>query len=256
MTYVISDVHGNYERWADIRNKINLTDDDRLIVLGDVIDRGPDGIRILQEIMGAANVTMMMGNHELMMLNSLSFTEEELNDPDNMDFFRNWTHNNGGLVTYEAFLSLPDNEQRDILEYLSKLPSRLHIEVNGRKFTLVHGFTNNEGSAEADVWSRPEGIHCPGNLTDGSLLIVGHTPVVSLMDEEDVEDAGRSHFRILHADNYIDIDCCCAYPKIRGSALGCIRLDDMSEYYSVCESNKVCCQHTRTGRKYYMMKNF
>lgn len=39
-----------------------------LYVLGDVIDRFPDGIEILQELMAMPNVKMLLGNHEYMML--------------------------------------------------------------------------------------------------------------------------------------------------------------------------------------------
>ena len=49
-TYVISDIHGQYEPFKRILQQINFSDDDVLYVLGDAIDRGPDGIKILKEI--------------------------------------------------------------------------------------------------------------------------------------------------------------------------------------------------------------
>ena len=43
-----------------------------LILLGDVIDRGPDGIALLLEIMEIPNAIMLLGNHKYMMLQYLS----------------------------------------------------------------------------------------------------------------------------------------------------------------------------------------
>ena len=49
-TYVVSDVHGQYDLLIKGLNRIDFSDDDYLWCLGDVIDRGPDGIKILQYI--------------------------------------------------------------------------------------------------------------------------------------------------------------------------------------------------------------
>ena len=72
MTYVLSDVHGDKRRFDEILRKIGLTPDDRLYVIGDVIDRKPGGIEILDTLLGMKNATLLLGNHELMMLNALS----------------------------------------------------------------------------------------------------------------------------------------------------------------------------------------
>ena len=71
MIYVLSDIHGNTERYNSIMQQINLQESDTLYVLGDVIDRYPDGIKILREIMKKANTKMLLGNHEYMMLNAI-----------------------------------------------------------------------------------------------------------------------------------------------------------------------------------------
>lgn len=46
-TYVISDVHGDYEGYMKILQLIQFSDKDALYVNGDVIDRGMGGVRIL-----------------------------------------------------------------------------------------------------------------------------------------------------------------------------------------------------------------
>ena len=56
MIYVMSDIHGNSKRFDSILNQINLQPEDTLYILGDVVDRYPDGIRILRRIMKMPNV--------------------------------------------------------------------------------------------------------------------------------------------------------------------------------------------------------
>ena len=68
MIYVMSDIHGNMRRFRSIMNQIDLKPEDILYILGDVIDRHPNGIDILEEIIPMPNVKMLLGNHEHMML--------------------------------------------------------------------------------------------------------------------------------------------------------------------------------------------
>lgn len=71
MIYVLSDIHRNMKRFNSIMEQINLKSEDTLYVLGDVIDRYPNGIRILRKLMKMDNVKMLLGNHEYMILNAL-----------------------------------------------------------------------------------------------------------------------------------------------------------------------------------------
>ncbi len=57
MTYILSDIHGNLRLFRRIQEEISLQADDVLYVLGDVIDRHPDGITIFKELMVKPNVT-------------------------------------------------------------------------------------------------------------------------------------------------------------------------------------------------------
>ena len=73
MIYVMSDIHGQKRRFDSVMEQINLQPEDTLYILGDVIDRNPDGIRILRQIMAMPNAKMVLGNHEYMMLNALYY---------------------------------------------------------------------------------------------------------------------------------------------------------------------------------------
>ena len=50
-TYVVSDIHGQYKLFMKMLKKIRLKDEDTLYVLGDILDRGPDPIRLVLKLM-------------------------------------------------------------------------------------------------------------------------------------------------------------------------------------------------------------
>ncbi len=49
MQYAVSDIHGCYDKYIELLRRINLKDSDTLYVLGDMIDRGPDVLDILED---------------------------------------------------------------------------------------------------------------------------------------------------------------------------------------------------------------
>ena len=98
MIYCMSDIHGEMDRFQAMLNEINFGPEDTLYILGDVIDRNPDGIRILREIMIRPNMQMLLGTHELMMLQSLYYPSDEPDDriwkrpkPDDPPYFEDRT---------------------------------------------------------------------------------------------------------------------------------------------------------------------
>ena len=56
MIYAVSDLHGCYEPYQKLLDRLCLRADDTLYVLGDVIDRGPDGFQILLDMASRPNV--------------------------------------------------------------------------------------------------------------------------------------------------------------------------------------------------------
>lgn len=68
MYYVCSDVHSNY---IALKKILDILDNkkDQLFIIGDVLDRGDDGFKILDEIMPRNNVHLILGNHEVALMN-------------------------------------------------------------------------------------------------------------------------------------------------------------------------------------------
>ena len=66
MTYCISDIHGEYDLFMRLLDKIKYSNSDRLIVCGDLIDKGAASVRLAKTIFDLPNSYCIMGNHEYM----------------------------------------------------------------------------------------------------------------------------------------------------------------------------------------------
>lgn len=132
-----------------------------------------------------------------------------------------WQQNGGGSTRRELLYMKTAESRIKILRFIRDLPDHLDIEVNGQLFHLVHGYP---GSNRDDrLWGRPEANAAAAPLP-GKTVIVGHTPTVFLNGDD------GHPFRIWHGNGIIDIDCGCGN-RSELRRLGCLRLDDMAEFY-------------------------
>jgi len=229
-TYVMSDIHGSYERYIKMLEKINFSNNDLLIIAGDVVDRGPDSCKILLDIMGRKNVEFLIGNHELMMLDGLREMEEMCGRD---EWYSIWLMN-GGRKTKSEFRSLRKAEQYRILNFIERAPYERYIKVNGRKFYIVHGgpegcdYSNKfNGKKYNIVWNRVD-IDNYVPVQEVDYVIFGHTPTPYY------QPTVGDHYTIFkgtgQASQLIGIDCGCGADN-EESCLGCLRLEDLVEFY-------------------------
>ena len=69
MTYVISDIHGDFERYEKMLDLINFDEErDVLFVLGNTLDFGEDSFKLLLDMSSRPNVYPIMGEHEYIAL--------------------------------------------------------------------------------------------------------------------------------------------------------------------------------------------
>lgn len=218
MIYVMSDIHGYYTRYKDVMRQIRLKKDDHLYVLGDCIDRFPDGLTILRELVRKPNVTVLMGNHEHMMLEALTFprTGDDI-------YMRRW-YLNGGDITHDRLMRCTKEYRTETMEIIRQLPINVEVRCNGIDYLLVHGSPlgykpKYEDIVKSAVWRRIDRYDV---MPEGKTAIFGHTPTVHYLP--------RQPMQIFYGDRMIGIDCGCAYDEDR--RLACLRLDDMKEFYS------------------------
>src|SRR5688572_26939239 len=64
----VGDIHGCASEFEDLLHKLTLSRHDRLILLGDLVNRGPDSARVIALARENAH-RALLGNHELRLLN-------------------------------------------------------------------------------------------------------------------------------------------------------------------------------------------
>ena len=118
-TYVIGDIHGCFDQFTELLKKINYKkDEDKLILLGDLVNRGPDSLSVINHCMADSNIITVLGNHDLYLLYLLSIDKAT-----------------GSL---KEVVEADRNKQ--IFKWLLKMPLMLEIvdEVTGNSFLITH----------------------------------------------------------------------------------------------------------------------
>ncbi len=186
--YVMSDIHGNYEKYQQALKAIKLQENDILYVLGDVVDRGTGACKILFDMMCHFNIIPLLGNHEFMAMSVLSKLVEEISEDTlnsfNQDFMTGmltWFEN-GGQSTLEEFKKLSSEDRQTILEYLEEFELYEEITVNRQDYILVHaGFDNFIETKKLSDYQLHEIIWAETDYDKvyfkDKILITGHTPV-------------------------------------------------------------------------------
>ncbi len=169
--YAISDVHGCAKTFRYlVEEGIKLQPTDQLFLLGDYIDRGPDSKGVIDFILELRSrgiaVTTLMGNHELMLLESVKSTK----------YLPTWLRN-GGQATLASFnvqqvADIPTTYLKffNQLEYYKELDDYLLVHA-GFNFQASNPFTDYESM----VWIR--NFKVDRQFTKGRRIVHGHTPI-------------------------------------------------------------------------------
>ena len=64
MVYCVSDIHGYYDLFCRLLDKIGFCGGDKLYVLGDIVDKGRDSVRLAKLLFSMPGVCCIAGNHE------------------------------------------------------------------------------------------------------------------------------------------------------------------------------------------------
>ena len=256
-TYVFSDVHGHAEPLDRVLSRVSPAKDDRVFCLGDMIDRGPDPVRVMRIVRAIPNATVLMGNHEDLMLNFFAYPDDHLS-------VANWAIN-GGKMTLNGLEAMDGDEAVELVNWAGTLPRWSYTQVDGRYYLLCHAGlrpsspasrgTWSDDSAEALleaqdpddlVWIREEFWGVSTGLVDedglGPIVIAGHTPtpylnvMTDLIDRPTRNDEGIAQMvRVGACDatggvaDRWDIDCGAAGGAGYGQVM-VLRLDDGEEF--------------------------
>ncbi len=232
-TYCISDIHGHFDNLIRFVDTLNV--DDKVYVLGDVIDKGKDPIKCLELIMNDKRFSMLLGNHEYMMFDMLI---REDNTYEYYEASSQWLDYNSGYDTYDQYKLLSQTDRLKILSFIESLPLNIpELIVNDRSFYLVHSCPKDNKQiklidAKYDlnliysyVWDRVIPLDRL-NIID-QIVIAGHSPVQihNQMYLDTIKPAYSG--KDIKSANYIDIDGGLA-TNLPNSRLIALCLDDLS----------------------------
>ena len=149
LVWVLGDVHGHFSTLETLISKLGLLENDKLVSLGDLIDRGPNSAAVLRLFRDNPIFHFIRGNHEDLMLKCLFRGK-------NKDC-KSWLKY-GGLETLESFGLNPESKETladDWCDFLSNSPSEIFLE----KHRLVHAGINplrslDEQTENDRLWSR------------------------------------------------------------------------------------------------------
>lgn len=225
MIYAVSDLHGCYDKYTKLLDRLNMTSNDSLYILGDIVDRGNDGIKILFDLVNRNNVFPCRGNHDYyaqIFLRNFAVTVSDPCSDELIEAFGIWL-SDGGNTTYKEFLRLDKEKRILICDYINSLPLFEELTVGGQKFFLAHTVPEKAKMLDFDrcritdfITGEPE---YEKMYFDDTILVTGHTPTGFI----DPQYTGR----IWKGNNHIAIDCGAVF----GNPLGCICLDTMEEIY-------------------------
>ena len=229
----MSDIHGCYEEYIELLKKIKFSDRDELYVLGDVVDRGPAPIKVLQDMMLRVNVFPIIGNHDLVALLMLRKFSEEVTEEnaesylsdDDIEEYMQWIQE-GGQTTVEEYLKLNQEEREDILDYLEEFFAYHEINRNGKRYILVHATLNNfDENKELEDYNLQDLLFYRMDYSkryfsdENTYIISGHTPTSIIREDKKP--------LVYEEKGHIGIDCGCVF----GGKLAAYCLDTGETHY-------------------------
>jgi serine/threonine protein phosphatase 1 len=168
----IGDIHGCHLEFAELLERVALTRDDRLVLLGDLVNRGPDSSKVI-DLARAHRAIALLGNHELRLMKYRRTGDKKYTKEGDLDTFQrlrpeDWGYLENMLLTFEepalntVFVHggfLPGQPwQKQPAEIVTRVQV---IDRNGRPAKRAD---EPEAPAWADLWSGPP------------FVVYGHTP--------------------------------------------------------------------------------
>lgn len=233
--FCISDIHGHYKELMLLYKKLPINPKkDKMVFLGDYIDRGPDTKKVIQQLIKWQKLyphwVFLFGNHE-------DFMKEALVRNTGVYGFQAWDlwiYNGGdttkqsyypkGLTASEkAIASISDFIPQSHLDFIASLPRYYEDD----KYIYVHGGLK-PGKTAAEtlpydlIWIRDEFID--SNYGWGKKVIFGHSA-----DGTGQYNKAHKKFQPIIMPNKIGIDTAVCYGAYNG--LTCLELPSEKFYF-------------------------
>lgn len=151
--FIISDLDGDgviYDSIMGYLENVSLVDDVELYINGDLMDRGYDGWRVLNDVIeringkGNVKINYLGGTHELMMHRAL----KERKPGKWINLWSDWMQNGGWVI--EAELDALEENAEEVCDFYKDFMGNLDVykkfdeKINGNNILLVHASSPNE----------------------------------------------------------------------------------------------------------------
>ena len=168
----VGDIHGCHKEFEDLLDKLDLKKDDRLILLGDLISRGPDSGKVVALAREYATASLL-GNHELRHLNY-----RRTDDPSHLKKYdyatmeqlrgKDWDYLESMKLTYE------DEDLGVVFVHGGFLPDRPWQKQPARIVTRIQ-VVGNDGEPHKRS-EMPDAPHWSTLWEGPPFVVYGHTP--------------------------------------------------------------------------------
>jgi len=210
--FAIGDIHGCFDSFRElVEDKIEINNGDKLVLLGDYIDRGNQNKEVIDYIIELQqkgfDIIPLIGNHESMLLDAIG----------NEEHFFLWIQN-GGSKTMESFKI---NSLNDLPKFYIDFFKALPFYYSYKNFLFVHaGFNDEISNPFKDkyhmIWTCREKYSNP--ILRDKTIIHGHSPI----------SESSCKRRIQENNPVINIDTGCVYSDNIGyGRLSAIELNSM-----------------------------
>ena len=218
--FVISDLHGQYDLFLKLLEKINLKREDLLVIMGDICDRGEKSYEIYMKCMKMMklgyNLKFILGNHEDMLLEDLE-NDYPLRYETEFSIYRNSKYFNKKSMEewYE------ENFFKEI-KWLVKWLKHCPLVISGNENIFVHAGLDLQTKLEKQeretvLWTREEFWIDEESVLEEyrkKNIYFGHTPNIN----------GRISEK---TDKIWDIDCGAFFTHF----LGCVEVKSKEKIY-------------------------
>jgi serine/threonine protein phosphatase 1 len=185
--WVIGDVHGHFATFKKLIENVELSGNDCIVMLGDLIDRGPSSAAVVRCVRQAENMYCVRGNHEQMMINGF----------DEYSFFKKidtaaqvWLRT-GGKNTEHSYTSLYEDRRSALdagmqdVEWMKTLPTEIVLN----KWRLVHGgydpSVDVEGQSESTHMTiRSQFFDSKEAIDEDRTILFGHSVTFSMLHRD------------------------------------------------------------------------
>ena len=236
--FVISDLHGQYDLFLKLLEKINLKREDLLVIMGDICDRGEKSYEIYMKCMKMMklgyNLKFILGNHEDMLLEDLE-NDYPLRYETEFSIYRNSKYFNKKSME-EWYEENFFKEIKWLVKWLKNCP----LIISGNESIFVHAGLDLQTKLEKQeretvLWTREEFWIDEESVLEeyrSKNIYFGHTPNIN----------GRISEK---TDKIWDIDCGAFFTHF----LGCVEVKSKEKIY-VFENEFI--QFSEVSRKVFL----